>query len=317
MIYVLIAIALLLIVAVLFIYWKFNDIFCRDNSFVNRSIADARNDMERDYLKEYYASVEQLKARKVEILTIESLDGYKLKGYLYRTSPSNNKIILAVHGYHSGGVKDMGRYIGLYESLGYDYLIMSQRCHEESEGRYISFGVNEHKDGLLWVNKILEMYGEDVNIVLHGVSMGGATVLMMSGSPDLPKQVNCVISDCSYDSFARQVDHMNERFPEWFQNIVIPFMNNRAKKKIGFEFKDAAPVDMVPDSMIPCLFIHGDQDKYVPCEMMMNLCRAYGGPKDFLIVKGAPHAYSFTVNTDAYTQKFCRFVSANGERKGN
>ena len=46
---------------------------------------------------------------------------------------------------------------------------------------------------------MVERLGEDCELMLHGISMGAATVLMSTGL-NLPKQVRAAVSDCAFTS---------------------------------------------------------------------------------------------------------------------
>lgn len=116
---------------------------------------------------------------------MDSEDGIHLKAYyLPATGPSDKTVIIA-HGY-SGNATQMSSYARMYhEKWGYNVLLPDARGHGESGGGYIGFGWPERKDYLKWIGRVLDENGADSQIVLHGVSMGGATVMMTSGE-DLP-----------------------------------------------------------------------------------------------------------------------------------
>ena len=52
---------------------------------------------------------------------------------------------------------------------------------------------------LKWMNLLIGRFSADTQIVLHGISMGGATVMMLAGE-ELPPNVKCIIEDCGYTS---------------------------------------------------------------------------------------------------------------------
>ena len=62
--------------------------------------------------------------------------------------------------------------------------------------------------------------------------------------------------------------------------------------------------------LIPCLFIHGDADTFVPCEMGMKNYTACKAPKDLLVVPEAEHGMSFVVAPDVYKKKVLDFFAA-------
>ncbi|CAH0344204.1 alpha/beta hydrolase [Bacillus sp. CECT 9360] len=134
-----------------------------------------------------------------EDVTITSGDDLKLKGYYLEAKQPTLKTVIIAHGY-SGKAKDMGTYAKFYhEKLGFNVLLPDARGHGEREGDYIGFGWDERKDYLQWIDYVLKLNGEQSDIILHGVSMGGATVLMTSGE-ELPDQIKAIVSDCAYTS---------------------------------------------------------------------------------------------------------------------
>lgn len=108
-------------------------------------------------------------------------DGLQLKGYLLLSERAEGRTAIIAHGY-SGKGKDMGAIAKLYyEQLGYNVLLPDARGHGQSSGNYIGFGWPERRDMVKWIDFVRKEMGPEARIVLHGVSMGGATVLMTSG----------------------------------------------------------------------------------------------------------------------------------------
>ncbi|MDF2890613.1 MAG: peptidase [Clostridia bacterium] len=138
-----------------------------------------------------------MQQQKQLTFTIASYDGLKLHGlYLPCPEPSEKTVIL-IHGYNSWN-GSMGGFAQHYlQNLGCNVLLPDLRGHGQSEGSYIGFGWHDRRDILQWINLILKENGCDTEIILHGVSMGGAAVLMTSGEV-LPLNVKCIISDCAY-----------------------------------------------------------------------------------------------------------------------
>lgn len=52
---------------------------------------------------------------------------------------------------------------------------------------------------LRWIEYLTARFGQDITVILHGVSMGAATVLQLAGSR-CPDCVKLIISDCAYTS---------------------------------------------------------------------------------------------------------------------
>ena len=156
---------------------------------------DVQYVMHRDLMTE---NIKKLAAQPYERICVRSHDGLELVGKYYAGQPGK-PVILFFHGYRSTGERDASGAFWYCRECGYSMLMVDQRAHGESEGRTISFGIKERYDCLTWVNEILRRFGSETEILLSGISMGGATVLMAS-ELDLPHQVKGIWADCGFAS---------------------------------------------------------------------------------------------------------------------
>ena len=234
---------------------------------------------------------------------LTSRDGLKL--HAYRIENTGHHYAVICHGY-----KNKGSYMGLYAKkfyeMGFHILAPDARGHGESEGDYIGMGWPERLDLVDWCERIVKEDAQ-ARIVLFGVSMGAATV-MMAGGEQLPRQVKLIIEDCGYTSVwaefqeqLRQVFHVG-----WFP--VLPAADLVCRIRAGYGFLEASAVKQVKKCRLPILFIHGDQDTFVPFAMMETLYQAAGGPKKKLIVEGAPHGGSAQTDPERYWKSIENFV---------
>ena len=250
---------------------------------------------------------EWLQQQKQEELTIASYDNLKLNAlYIPCTVPSKKTVIL-VHGYNSWN-GSMGGFAQYYtEELGYNVLMPNLRGHGKSEGSYIAFGCHDRKDMLQWINVIIGEMDSEVQIVLHGVSMGGATVLMASGE-DLPDNVKCIISDCAFSSVSGILGYQAKRMFKLPKFPLIYFTSLLCKLRAGFFFREASALNQVCNSKLPILFIHGSADKFVPTEMVYELYEAASCSKQLLVVEAAAHGTSFWKDPKAYKATLEEFL---------
>lgn len=229
--------------------------------------------------------------------TITSFDNLKLHAYKVLNQNDSNKWVIAVHGYTSEGI-NMSSYAKNYYDMGYNVLIPDLRSHGSSEGDYIGMGWDDRLDIIAWINTILEE-NPNAEIVLHGVSMGAATVSMVSGE-DLPSNVKAIVADCGYtsvwDEFAYQLDDL-------FSLPEFPILNVSslvAKVRAGYFLGEASTLEQVAKSKTPILFIHGDEDDFVPYYMMEELYNATSSEKEMLTIKNAGHAKSSEIDPETY-----------------
>lgn len=242
--------------------------------------------------------------REVELV---SEDGLKLQGYYLASERAAGRTVIVAHGY-SGKAKDMGATAkNYYENLGYNVLLPDARGHGKSEGDYIGFGWPERRDYLKWIGFVLQENGPDAQIVLHGVSMGGATVLMTSGE-ELPPQVKAIVADCGYTSVKAQLSYQLKRMYHLPSFPFVPVASLVTRMKAGYFFGEASALKQVRKAKVPILFIHGDADKFVPYAMMNELYEACRSPKEQLVVHGAGHGLAYDTDKSTYIRTVGEFV---------
>ena len=252
--------------------------------------------------KEWY------KSREFERITISSFDGLKLQAAFLYANCKSNKLVILAHGYAGKG-EMMSSYAKYYhEKLGFHVLIPDARGHGESEGDYIGFGWNERRDYLLWIDKMLRKFGNDTEIVLHGVSMGAATVLMTSGE-QLPPQVKAVIADCGFTSAKDVLTYQLRQMYKLPSFPMIPLTSILTNWRAGYSFKEASALVQVKKATAPILFIHGERDTFVPLHMVYELYASANSSKELYIVEHARHGNAYETNPDEYEKQIYAFIN--------
>ena len=272
----------------------------RNRVSVERTMKMAGTDWEQ-YFPVLETRRARLLARRHEEIYVESFDGLRLHATWIPAEKQTEKakVVICFHGYSSCGMND---YVGLsdyYLRKGFSLLIVDERAHGKSQGEYIGFGCLDRRDALCWINWAVGRCGQQAQIVLHGISMGGATVLMTTGLA-LPAQVKGVISDCAFTSPKHVFTHVLRSMYHLpaFPMIQIADLVNR--KKAGYGLDECNAAREVRKAKIPALIIHGSADTFVPCPMCGEIYDNYASEKRKLIVEGAAHAESYYKDMDAY-----------------
>lgn len=226
---------------------------------------------------------------------IESYD--KLQLHSYVVTQNSNKWAIVVHGYGGSGklMSDKSKY---FYDMGYNVLIPDLRGHGKSEGDYIGMGWKDRLDIISWINFIINE-NPNAEIVLHGTSMGAATVLMTSGE-NLPSNVKAIVADCAYTSAWDEFSYQLETYLKVPSYYILNVTNMVTKLKAGYSLKEASALECVKKATVPILFIHGDKDKFVPYSMMDKLYDATSSPKEKLTIEGGEHANSDLVSPFLY-----------------
>lgn len=264
----------------------------------------------------YIPHIRECKAKIAEYphedMYIMSRDGLKLHG-TYFPCEGSKKVVICFHGYTSEGMNDYSTLAVFYKNNGYNMLLVDERAHGKSDGTYIGFGCLDRHDALAWIDKMIELHGEDCKILLHGDSMGGSTVLMTTGL-ELPVQVKAAVSDCAFTSawevFSSVLKNMYHlpAFP------IMQISNWMIKRKAGYELDECNARIEVAKAKIPILFMHGSADTFVPCSMVNELYDACNTEKKLVIIEGASHVESCYKNPELYEGTIEEFIFPIMER---
>lgn len=242
-----------------------------------------------------------------EEVTIRSVDGLALHALFIPAPTGGSKAAIVAHGYSADG-RTMGGFARFFSAgLGYAVLLPDARGHGKSEGDYIGFGWPDRLDLAAWARWLEARLGTDAAIVLHGVSMGGATVLMASAE-ELPDSVRAIVSDCAYTSaeaeLSWQLGRMY-RLPSW---PLLPALDLVTRLRAGYALSDASAIGQVRMSRLPILFIHGQEDRFVPFEMVGSLYEACPTGKELLVVPGAGHGLAYDTDPAGYEARVRAFL---------
>ena len=189
-------------------------------------------------------------------------------------------VAIVVHGWRDTAIKFM-MIARIYELAGYNVLMPDLHAHGLSEGEAVQMGWKDRKDVLHWVS------GEKM--------------------PECVKNIR-FIEDCGYTS---AWDEFSYELKELFGLSDFPLLYATSllcKIKYGWSFGEASPIKQVGKCPYPMLFIHGDNDTFVPSEMVHPLYEAKQGEKEIWITKGTEHARSYADYREEYVKRIKTFL---------
>ena len=252
--------------------------------------------------------IEMMRIYPYERVTVTARDGTHLVGrYIHVADGAPLQIQL--HGYRGGPVRDFCGGNKLAREMGQNTLVIEQRAHGGSGSRTITFGIRERYDCLDWIHYAIDRFGEDTQILLTGVSMGAATVLMASGL-DLPPQVCGIIADAPY-SAPYDIIRLVCKDMGFPPTLAMPFVSLGARIYGHFNIRESSPVEAVRTARVPLLIVHGEDDRFVPCDMSReSLVSAAEAGRDvkLLTVKNAGHGISFIEDPETYRHEMKLFA---------
>ena len=237
---------------------------------------------------------------------ITAQDGTPLAARYYHHA-DGAPLAIIFHGYRGYAERDgLGGYT-LCTALGYNVLLPDQRAHGHSGGHTITMGAKEQYDAQGWANWAAERFGLDTPLFLMGVSMGAATVMLASGLP-LPSSVKGIVADCGYTS-AKEITR--KCLPDYLPHtpVWLAYAVGRLGARLygHFEPNRIDCTAAVSHAAVPILFIHGEEDGFVPCEMSRKNYDACASRKQLLTIPGAAHAVCYYRDTPLYTRVTTKF----------
>lgn len=237
---------------------------------------------------------------------LQSEDGLNLSAIFLPADQQEGKTALLAHGYMDTA-ESMAEYAKMYHDMGYNVLVPDARGHGKSEGDYIGFGWHERKDYLQWIDQVLQNQGKDETITLYGLSMGAATVMMVSGE-QLPANVVSIVEDCGYASVKEELTYQLKDLFDLPAFPMIPITSLVTKVRAGYFFGEADATQQLAKNELPIFFIHGKEDKFVPFSMLDEVYQATDAPKEKWAVPHATHADSYNQDPELYREKIKAFL---------
>ena len=304
--YLIIPLLVILAAALTIAYICYRMTFAKDEKKSSDPYLILSDDGFKKYEGRMRPMIDSIIATPAEDIYITSHDGLKLHARYYHYA-DGAPVEIQMHGYKGHPFRDFCSGAGDARDRCHNLILVDQRAHGESEGRAITFGIKERYDCLGWVNYTVDRFGEDVEIILIGISMGGATVLMASGL-EMPKNVKAIMADCPFSSpesiIKKVIGDMGIS-----DRLAFPFVRLGGLIFGGFDVRSASAIEAVKHSKTPTMIIHGRADGFVPFYIGEELFSAVAAEnKLFLPVDGADHGTSYFCDKEKYLNAFTEFI---------
>lgn len=252
------------------------------------------------------ALMDEMFSIEAEEVFIKSYDGKKLAALYYHVN-DNAPLHIQFHGYKGNYLRDFCGGNKLARDMGHNTLVIHQRAHVKSDGRTISFGIKERRDCISWINYAQKRFEKNIPIFLSGISMGAATILMALDL-NVPDNVVGVIADCPYSSPKDIIKKVASGIG-YPSSLIFPFIWLGGFIYGHFNVLSSDAVRTVKNSKIPILLIHGEDDRFVPCEMSQKIYEANKDKIRFVSIPNAGHGLSYMVDTEKYNKEARDFIN--------
>lgn len=297
-----------IIMAIIFVVLVGGGMYMLDYSLApdegRKNLADCYEQMYSKYpeTQPWVDSLRSIKALRDTFVTMPTGERHHAL-YVWNGS---NKTALVLHGWRNSSI-DFLCIAQMYEhDFGYNIVVPDLHAHGLSEGGTITMGWLDRQDMMQW----LQLFKTDT-MVVHGVSMGGATTMMMAGEA-MPAGIKDIrfIDDCGYTSVW---DEFSKELKGQFGLPEFPLMyitSALCKLFYGWSFGEASAIQQVERSKYPIFFIHGNKDLFVPTEMVYRLYEAKPSKKALWIVPNTAHAESYKNHREEYVRRVRNFLKS-------
>ena len=240
----------------------------------------------------------------IKELSIKSNDGLKLVGEWFDYGFDKTVIILPgrretlVYSYF---------YSNPYKDAGVNVLVVDQRAHGFSEGKYSTGGIKEAEDVSLWMKYLHDELGQK-DIILHGICVGTccSTIVATKYKTDYLKAIILDSAFVSYKEIYKNhyVETGHKLFPVFYQ-IWWWF-----KRYTKCDINESYPEKYMPQIDLPILFIWGTKDVYCVPEKSQELYNACASKnKEIQWFEGATHSKVRLFDSDRYDSVIRDFLA--------
>lgn len=272
-------------------------VFYRSRSRISSLLLDGKM-----HVDEYYPVRDGNKARlnalAHEKFTMVSDRGESLCGFLFPCDGSRHeRIAFIVHGYHSDHAETAGMLFEYYHSRGFDVFCPDNTASGESGGKFFGYGLFESADCLKWL-ELLNETCPDSKIVLHGFSLGGASVLMASDR--VPPSVSFIVDDSGFSDASQLLRKQ--------LGPLYGLMRHLNRLIAGYDVEDATVHEHIKNALVPVLVVHGEDDPTVPVSMGHEIFSLLPEPKGALFSSGVRHIETCWLRMPEYAEKLDEFI---------
>lgn len=233
---------------------------------------------------------------------IES-DFLKLAGIYFDFG--NNKCVIIIAG-RKESCMYCCHYAEPYRKAGYNVLVIDNRAHGNSEGKYSTAGYKEYKDILKWAQFLNE--SEHINqIVFHGICVGAATALYAVTSYNCPDYVTGMIADGMFTTFRQSFKNhlISYGIPAFPATNICMYILSKISGTNAFRI---GPITEISKNSKPILFLAGKNDKFSRPEEMMILYEYCNSIKKIVWFNKGKHSRLRINNTAEYDNAIFSFL---------
>lgn len=241
--------------------------------------------------------------------------------------------ILSCPGFTPGRKEGMSTLYAMLQDQPYNFMFIDFRGHGKSDGEFLTFngfkhyGESEYFDVIASLQFIInynKQHNITQNIIIHGLCSGAfhtikAIADLRKSNPQAYDCIKGIIIDSGWPSITDIVETVThaestEQCKSYYVPFLQPFAAYLMLTVYNFFFKEShckqePIINAIGDIDQPILFIHAEQDLYVPLHNVYPLITATKKPTTWF-VKESSHVSSHFKHKEEYTHKMQQFIQS-------
>jgi len=217
----------------------------------------------------------------------------QLDAYWVPVESPEAPVILYLHGQDATIGKNL-EHTERFHQFGWNVLVIDYRGFGKSFGDEQPSEAKMYEDALAAL-KYLKSKFASKRIFIYGHSLGGAVAIELANKPDSSDAAGVIVES----TFTSILDMSTLRYGGLLRVLPVSLL-------LTERFDSLSKIGSVT---LPILFIHGDRDAKVPCEMTEVLYAAARYPYPKCIIKGAGHENCGSIGKVQYRKHLGEFVA--------
>lgn len=218
----------------------------------------------------------------------------KLDGFWVPVASPEAPVILYLHGQDATIGKNL-EHTERFHQFGWNVLVIDYRGFGLSFGNEQPSEAKMYEDALAGLKYLKSKFASN-KIFIYGHSLGGAVAIELANQPDSSDTAGVIVES----TFTSILDMSSLRYGGLLQALPVSLL-------LTEKFDSLSKIGSLK---LPILFIHGDSDAKVPCEMTETLYAASLEPYPKCIIKGAGHENCGSIGKVQYREHIVDFVDA-------
>ncbi|WP_271398034.1 alpha/beta hydrolase [Salinicoccus roseus] len=238
-------------------------------------------------------------------ILIPSKFDYSINAVFVHPNDTNKWMVLC-HGVTENKISSI-KYLNMFTDMGYNCVIYDARRHGNTGGVHSTYGFYEKYDLETVVDYLFDHYGPDVEVGIHGESMGAATMLLYAG--ELSNRARFYISDASFSTFGDELTNIFSQYTKIGSPLILIFTNIFFRLRSRFSLFKVSPIRVVEKIDQPVLFVHSKPDKFIPYTHTEELYKKKKPPKAAWYPERGGHVESYNKNPEKYRRVVESFIA--------